>query len=189
MKKLIAVLITVAGIAVLSALPAQAAISTPPAGWLKWLMPTGTVCVETGGSAIAARAAADWNRTDMVVVAKSRCDGYTRMMTVKFEGYNAPNTSTCGYATSVGGYYERTVRGARVLVAAAPVIRINYATNLRTACRSTSTKMLHLFSHELGHIWGLAHNRERSVVAEGRPYAWVYSTPTSIDHARINRRY
>jgi hypothetical protein len=190
MKRILLALIVALGIGLgLGATPAQAATAPPP-GWLEWLIPTGTLCVETGGSTIAAQAAVNWNRSDAVIVARTKCTGYTRAMTVRFIGVNEPDTVACAITGSESGWTRRTVRGASVLTPNAPAVYLNYAANLRTGCRATSTHVAHVINHELGHVLGLAHTAEASVLASvGTRYYWKYHAPTARDLYLVNRRY
>lgn len=170
--------------ALLAASSLASSAAAQPVGWADWLMPTGQICVQTGGSAVAAQAAQAWNRTDADMIAKVSCVGYPRSMTVVFVGYSNPNERTCAVTYSEAGWTRKTVRGVSALTPNAPAIRINYATSLRVGCRSTPAQVLHVYAHELGHVLGLAHNKDASVMG-----AWQYRLPTAIDTARVNRRY
>lgn len=172
---------------------ASTATAPQPAGWGEWLIPTGTLCVQTQGSAVVAQAAANWNRSDAVIVAHSTCAGYPRNMTVVLVGVNQPATATwaaCAWTGSASGWTRRTVRGVSILTPNAPTIWVNYAANLRSRCRASTAMWAHLYNHELGHVLGLAHNADASVLAGvGTRYYWAYNAPTALDLARVNRRY
>jgi hypothetical protein len=173
----------VTGVIAIALTPTQANAATP-AGWADWLMPTGTVCVQTGGSVIAAQAAVNWDKTDIPVVAKTSCTGHPRNMTVVFVGYNDPAEYACAKTGSSAGWTRQNVRGVSILTPNAPTIWVNYATNWRNQCRRTSAQVAHVYSHELGHVWGLKHITGASVMA-----AWQYTAPTWADIDRVNRRY
>ena len=158
------------------------------AGWGDWLMPTGTICVLTGAGP-AATAAAEWNQTDASMVADTSCAAYPRNMTVLFVGRDDSAGFWCARTGTADGWTWQYVRGVWTWTPNAPQIEINYASVWRAQCRATSAQLAHLFAHELGHVLGLAHNCEASVMADCRAYAWRYAAPTAVDVDRVNRRY
>jgi hypothetical protein len=163
---------------------ADAATAPRPAGWGEWLLPTGTYCVETQGSWILAKAAANWNASDANIVAKTVCTGYARNMTLKVRGVNVP-TGGCAWAGSDAGWTRQTVRGVSILTPNAPMIYYNYALNRKAGCRATTAHVEHVYNHEFGHWLGLAHTSTRPSVLNG----WTYKYPTKSDIDLINRGY
>lgn len=169
----------------LNTAPAQAA--TVP-GWTSWLMPTGTVCVQTGTQTWLplATAAANWNRTDASVVGKVSCAGYPRSMTVITRSYSSSSDGACAKFHSPGWAWQK-VRGVWTWVPTAPTILVNQWYRLRAWCQSTYRKRLNLMTHELGHMLGLAHRSGRTVML---PYVnETYVTPQAGDVYLVNRRY
>jgi len=188
MRKLIVTALAALGVlagSLVSAAPASAA----PAGWTSWLMPTGTVCVQTGGSTYwpIARAVSVINATDASMVARSSCSGYKRSMTVKLVAYYNSSDSTCASTGSYGWTWQK-VRGAWVWTPNAPYIKVNMARWAKSWCQGTYAKRLYLMSHELLHVLGLDH-RYGTTVMVPRVSQMRYSLPTSYDKALVNRRY
>lgn len=185
---LITLMVAVGIVLGLNTAPAQAATTANVPGWLSWLLPTGTLCVATQGSPVLAQAAANWNKTDAVIVAHRTCAGYPRHMTLKFRGTTQPGTHACGWFSS-DGWTWRKVRGVGTWTPDAGWVTINYATNLKAGCRATTAMFSKVVNHETGHWLGLDHNCEYSVMANCDRWTWKSGVPTSYDTARVNRRY
>jgi len=189
MKKilgLLAVGVTAAVMAVAG--PTQAEAYSGQSGWGEWLIPTGTICLETQGTAVLAGVAADWNKSDAVIVGRTKCTGFARNMTVKYVGVNKPTNPACAWAYSDDGWTRRNVRGLSILTPNAPTVYINYGAS-KSGCRGNALMVKHVYEHEFGHILGLAHNNEPSVMAQGAPYGWAYNAPTKLDIWRVGYRY
>lgn len=158
------------------------------AGWADWLMPTGTICLETNGSTVLAAVAAEWNKSDADIVGQRSCMGYSRNMTVKYVVVDKPTDPACAWSGSDSGWTRQNVRGMSTLTPNGPTVWLNKAASY-SGCRATSSMVKHVWSHEFGHILGLAHNSEPSIMAQGEPYGWDYNSPTVLDIWRVNYRY
>ena len=167
---------------------AHGSTQAPPAGWLSWLLPTGTLCIATQGSPVLARVAASWNRTDAVVVADPTCAKYPRHMTLKFVGENVPSKIACGTFEG-GGWTWRTVRGVGTWTPNAGLVRINYAANLKAGCRATTAMLEKVMKHETGHWFGLDHRCAYSLMASCSTWHWKALDLTAGDIDLVNRRY
>jgi hypothetical protein len=169
---------------------AAAGAQATPTGWGKWLMPTGQICVQTGGSTYwpIAQAVAAINKTDANIVAKASCTGYKRSMTIIIRGYTSSTDGACANAYSAGGSFTWTyVRGVWTWVPNAPVVNVNFWYRMKAACQNTYRKRLYLMSHEILHILGLAHATGVTVMLSRVNETYV--VPQWIDIYRINRRY
>lgn len=175
-------------VAVLFGIAVTPATAAPPAGWLSWLLPTGTLCVATQGSPALARVAASWDMTDATVVADPTCSAYPRHMTLKFRGVNDPAKIACGWFTT-DGWTWRTVRGVGTWTPDAGWVTINYAANLRAGCRATTAMFEKVATHEAGHWLGLDHRCAYSVMASCSTWTWKSGVPTPGDIYLVNRRY
>ena len=182
MRKLIMAVLASVGVAAFAFAGSQSAQAATPAGWGEWLLPTGTLCVQTQGSSVIAQAAANWNKSDAVIVASPTCAGYSRKMTVKFVGYTALD-GACAKTGATKWSWEN-VRGVWSWVPLDATVWINYATQYRAGCRGTTGQVQHVYNHELGHWLGLAHNKDASVLN-----GWTYRFPTTVDIRRVNYRY
>lgn len=185
---LILVLLGIGGVKAVAA-PAQSQVVTAvPAGWQTWLMPTGTICVQTGGSTYwpFAQVVGAINATDVSMVAKASCRGYARNMTVTFQAfYDTSSGAPCASMYSTGWTWQN-IRGVWAWAPKAPYIKVNFAST-RAGCRSTHRKRLNLMSHELLHVVGLSHATGVTVMLPSVNERYV--APTVYDVARINRRY
>ena len=185
-KRILASLVVALGIVLgLGATPAQAA-SAP--GWNNWLMPTGTICVQTGTQTWLplATAAWHWNKSDATMIYRVSCTGYARSMTVITRSYSSSSDGACAKFTG-GGWSWQKVRGVWTWVPKAPTILVNQWSRIRAHCQGTYRRRLNLMSHELGHVLGLSHATGITVM---RTYNnETYVVPTVYDIARVNRRY
>jgi hypothetical protein len=186
MTRLTRAFVLVAALLVGFVVPQQAHAAS--AGWGQWLMPTGTICVQTGGSTYwpIAKAVAAINATDASMVAKASCRGYKRSMTVILVAYYNANDSTCASTYSKGWTWQK-VRGVWTWTPNAPYIKVNFSPKLKAACQNTYRKRLYLMSHELLHVVGLAH--AWGVTAMRPRVNEVYVLPTWRDVQLVNRRY
>lgn len=158
------------------------------AGWVSWLIPNGTLCVQTGTQTWLplTTAAANWNRTDATVVAKVSCAGYPRSMTVIVRSYTSSTDGACA-KTGSPSYTWTYVRGVWTWVPNAPTISVNQWPRMRAACQGTYRKRLNLMTHELGHVLGLGHASGVTVML---PHVnETYVVPQKADVDRVNRRY
>lgn len=188
MRKLLVAVLAALGLlagGLVTATPAQAA----PAGWGPWLMPTGTVCVQTGGSTYwpIAKAVAAINATDASMVARRSCTGYKRSMTVKLVAYYNSHDATCASTFSSGWTWAK-VRGVWTWTPNAPYIKINFASWAKRHCQGTYAKRLWLMSHELLHVLGLDH-REGATVMMPSISRMRGSLLTRGDAYLVDRRY
>lgn len=184
MKKIVTTAIAFAALLAFIVVPNKADAATlGETGWADWLMPSGQICLETNGWTIPAKVAYEWNKSDADVVGKASCAAYPRNMTVKYVGINKPSDVACAWTGSSDGWTRKTVRGMSILTPNAPTVWINYGASYN-GCRRTTAMVLHVWMHEFGHVLGLAHNKDVSVLN-----GWTYNVPTYTDIRRVNYRY
>lgn len=188
MKRIVISAIAFAALLAFIVVPNKADAYSGQSGWADWLIPTGTICLQTQGSTLLATVAADWNKSDAVIVSKTSCDGFARNMTVKYVGINKPSSTSCAWTGSDSGWTRQNVRGLSILTPNGPTVWINYGAS-KSLCRATYSMIKHVWEHEFGHVLGLAHNSEPSIMAQGKPYGWAYNSPTALDLWRVNYRY
>lgn len=189
--------VAVVAAALLSTGTAHAAYPSA-AGWSSpaQMAPVATICFQTGGGRVLGpsivAAAAGWNKSDLTVVAKVSCTGYSRRATVKFAAYYNSATNARGYVTecakySGGKYTWVYMRGVWTWVAETPTVMVNYSALAVKQCMGSTAAKTNMMSHETGHYFGLAHRTGASVMGAGINVR--YTVATTGDITLINGRY
>jgi hypothetical protein len=158
-------------------------------GYTSWVVPSGTVCVQTSNH-IAATAAGYWSlMTDANLTARSRCTGFARNMIVGFKGSYDSAGKWCARFVG-GGWTWMHVRGQWTWTPKAPTIEINLAPERIRLCRANNAMFMHVMVHELGHFLGLDHNDDASILCTiPAGCGWKYTKPQPPDVQRVNRKY
>jgi hypothetical protein len=178
---------------------AHAAYPAAP-GWSSpaHMAPLAPICFETGGGRVLGpaitAAAAGWDKSDLSVVAKARCYGYSRQATVKFVARYDSAVNARGYVTwcaryaPVGNKYTWTyLRGVWTWVADAPQVEVNYTPLAVKQCLGSLALKTNIMSHETGHYFGLSHAVGITVMTSATQTTYVVGT--RYDLARLDGRY
>lgn len=157
-----------------------------------WQFRNGQICVQYNGTFWpTATAVGYWNRSDINVVVKPACYGYSRKMIVVVKTYSssAYECAKTGSANNDWSWEYVTYNGVKraTWVPNQMTVWLNVYSGWRSSCFATSWQRAHVISHELGHAFGEGHRSGNSVMA-----SWAIYWPTSGTYGDIwtaNKKY
>jgi hypothetical protein len=184
MKRVVAFAVLLGAFLFAGVSPAQAAT------YEKWRFRDGQICYQDHGSSRwdGTVAASKWNASDVNIVSRDTCTGYSRGMIIDLKLYNDPNDRACAKTGSNSYSWEYVWSAGKVAkwVPNLMVVWVNTAPSLAAQCTATSSMRAHLLSHEIGHALGLGHPTGSPVSVMA---AWKYTWPQPWDLANANGIY